>query len=182
MIDLNKLSEEIKNFNINLTEEDILNFLKNKKRWPIRYPWGQPSIQIINNLSINSQTGLFDVDGYLNYDNFYSLYELGYTSVISNVLDLNDKLRELNKFLHKKIGSIINANFYFSKGGQTASFKEHQHEYAVIVKQIYGIGYWKINKQELILKPQKSVLLPAECPHEVFKIVDKKLSLTINIT
>jgi hypothetical protein len=80
VIDLNKLSEEIKNFNINLTEEDILNFLKNKKRWPIRYPWGQPSIQISNNLSINSQTGLFDVDGYLNYDNFYSLYELGYTS------------------------------------------------------------------------------------------------------
>jgi hypothetical protein len=182
MIDLNKLSEEIKNFNINLTEEDILNFLKNKKRWPMRYPWGQPSIEIINNLSINSQTGLFDVDGFLNYENFYNLYELGYTSVISSVLDLNNELRELNKYLHKKIGSIVNANFYFSKGGQTASFKEHQHDYAVIVKQIYGIGYWKINRHELILEPQKSVLLPAECPHEVFKIVDKKLSLTINIT
>ena len=182
MINLNKLAEEIKDFNINLTEGDILNFLKNKKRWPIRYPWGQPSIEIINNLSINSQTGLFDVDGLLNYENFYNLYELGYTSVISSVLDLNNELRELNKYLHKKIGSIVNANFYFSKGGQTASFKEHQHDYAVIVKQIYGIGYWKINRHELILEPQKSVLLPAECPHEVFKIVDKKLSLTINIT
>ena len=181
MVNFNNLLKEIEDFNINLTEEDILNFLKIKKRWPVRYTWGQPSIEIINNIGKRSQTSLFDLDGYLNYENFYSLYQLGYTSILSCVLDLNNELRELNKFLHKKIGSIVNANFYFSKGGQTASFPEHQHNYAVMVKQIYGIGYWKINKHKLVLEPQKSILLPAECPHEVFKIVDKKLSLTINI-
>ena len=181
MIDLNKLSKEIENFNINLTEKDVLDFLKIKRRWPIRYPCNQPSVEIINNIGNNTTKTLFDSNGYLNYENFYKLYELGYTAVISNVLDLNPALRELNSFLYKKIGTEINGNFYFSKGGQKSSFDEHQHEYAVIVKQIYGSGYWKINKHELILEPQKSVLLPVECPHEVFKIVDKKLSLTINI-
>ena len=37
----------IKNKKVNLTEEDILNRLLDKFRWPKKYPWEQPSVEAI---------------------------------------------------------------------------------------------------------------------------------------
>ena len=182
MLNIDELSKEIKNFDINLSEEDLLNLLRNRKRWPIRYPWGQPSIEVIDNLNKGTDSGFFTSDNYIDFDKWHQSYEKGFTSILSNVLDLNNELRQLNKFLNNKIGKDINANFYFSKGGQAPSFLSHSHEYPVIVKQIYGTGYWRINNEELTLKPKEIIVLPINCSHQVYKVVDKKLSLTINIT
>ena len=182
MLNIDELSKEIKNFDINLSEEDLLNLLRNRKRWPSRYPWGQPSIEVIDNLNKGTDLGFFTSDNYIDFDKWHQSYEKGFTSILSNVLDLNNELRQLNKFLNNKIGKDINANFYFSKGGQAPSFLSHSHEYPVIVKQIYGTGYWRINNEELTLKPKEIIVLPINCSHQVYKVVDKKLSLTINIT
>ena len=182
MIDLDKLSKEIKKFNIKITEKDILNFLQIEKRWPINYLSSQPSVEIINNLGLNSNRDMFNQEGYLDYIKWKNFYDLGYTTIISNVLDLNEDLRHLNnKIIQKQLGSKVNGNFYFSKPGQLPSLLEHKHNYSVIVKQIYGEGYWKINKKEVILKPQETVLIPAGCLHQVFKVLENRLSLTINI-
>ena len=48
MFDLNELCNIVKSSNINLTENDVFDFLKNKKRWPKSYAWGQPSVEIID--------------------------------------------------------------------------------------------------------------------------------------
>jgi mannose-6-phosphate isomerase-like protein (cupin superfamily) len=181
IINIDELAKEIKNFKINLKEEDLLNLLRNRKRWPIRYPWGQPSIEIIDNLNKGTVSGFFNADNYIDFDKWHQSYEKGFTSILSNVLDLNNDLRKINKLLNDKIGKDINANFYLSRGGQAPSFLSHTHEYPVIVKQIYGTGYWKINNKELILKPQEVVVLPKNSSHQVYKVLDKKLSLTINI-
>ena len=182
ILNINEIAEEIKNFDIVLSEEDILNFVKNRKRWPIRYPWGQPSIEIIDNLHTGTNSGLFNSDNYIDFDKWYQSYEKGFTSILSNILDLSDDLRKLNLYLNKKIGKDMNANFYFSKGGQAPSFLAHSHQYPVIIKQIYGTGYWKVNNEELTLQPKEIIILPIKCSHHVYKVVDKKLSLTINIT
>jgi len=34
----------IKDYKIYLKEEDILNRIQDRIRWPKKYPWGQPSI------------------------------------------------------------------------------------------------------------------------------------------
>tara|TARA_R100000995_G_scaffold78182_1_gene48659 strand:- start:352 stop:591 length:240 start_codon:yes stop_codon:yes gene_type:complete len=66
--DLEILEVLIKGSKITLTEKDIFNFLKISKRWPFRYPWNQPSVEIItNNEKLNSDL-FFDVTGYLNFD------------------------------------------------------------------------------------------------------------------
>ena len=98
MEDLLKLKQIIDSIPINLNEKDIINFLKIKKRWPYKYPWGQPSVEIIPNQITNTQNSLFyDIDGYLNFDRWQYFYKLGFTTIISNVLDLNDDLRFLEK-------------------------------------------------------------------------------------
>ena len=61
------------------------------------------------------------------------------------------------------------------------SFKHHSHPYPVVVKQIYGNSNWKLDEREFILKPNESLIIPAETMHGVTYKSDKKLSLTINL-
>lgn len=178
----NNLVYIISNFKINLEEKDILNFLKIEKRWPYRYPWGQPSIEIISNLGEMRSDYLFKANGYLDYKKWYEMYELGYTTIISNVLDLTEELRNIKENIKINIGSEINGNFYFSKPGQKPSFDEHTHNYDVIVKQIYGKTFWKLNGEQFILNPQESFWIQKEAKHEVISKEEKKLSLTLNVT
>lgn len=177
---LKSLSKEIYNWKIKLSEKDILNFLKNKKRWPMKYPWGEFSIAFINNLG-TKQSLFFDQEGYLDFNRWLNYYEKGYTCIIHNVLDLNEDLRKLDNYLKDKIGTEINANFYISKPGQRASFFPHSHNYPVIVKQIYGNTTWIINDNKVVLKPQKTILIPIQTTHEVISNDQNRLSLTINI-
>jgi len=175
------LTEKIKNFKIDLKEDDILNLLKIEKRWPVKYPWGQDTISVINNLGTTSSDFLFDRNSYLNFDKWFELYNLGYTTIISHVLDLTKDLRELNNMLLQELGIKVHANFYFSKPGQKPSFDEHSHPYYVIVKQIYGETLWLINQKQINLKSQETLLIPINTKHSVIDKTEKKLSLTINL-
>ena len=181
MIDLTKLQNIVDSTNINLKESDVLNFLKNRKRWPFRYPWNQPTVEILSNAGDLQSNYLFDADSYLNFNKWEELYNLGYTSIISNILDLNEDLRILQKKLFYATGLNIGANFYFSKPGQQASFDAHKHSYDVIVKQIYGESTWSINNKSFLLQSQKSCIVPKNSVHQVLDKNVKKLSLTINI-
>jgi quercetin dioxygenase-like cupin family protein len=183
MYNLEILERDIKNIKINISEEDVLSFLKIRKRWPVKYLTNQPSIEIIDNLGNNDfgNSLFFDSEGYLIYDKWLEIYNLGYTTIMSNVLDLHKDLRNLQKYLNNSFGKRMNGNFYFSKGGQLPSFILHNHEYDVIVKQIYGTGHWILNNNELVLQEQNTLVIPAQSNHQVYKITDKKLSLTINL-
>ena len=138
MLDLDKLKAIVDSVDINLTEEDVINFLKNRKRWPFRYPWGQASVEILSNRGDLQSRHIFNLDTYLNFNEWFKFYNLGFTTVISNVLDLDSSLRDLQKKLSNESGLNIGANFYFSRPGQLPSFEPHKHDYDVIVKQIYG--------------------------------------------
>src|SRR6056300_329063 len=118
MIDLIKLENIIKNHTINLKEEDVLNFLKIKHRWPFRYLGGQPSVEIIAEDGSSVSAVFFQLDSYLNYEKWKHFYDLGFTTIISNTFDLNDELRNLNKKLTDETGLILNCNMYFSKPGK----------------------------------------------------------------
>ena len=182
---IQKLQDIVDEHEINITEKEILDLLQNTKRWPLFYPWGQPTVEIINNLGHTSTDFFknFNTNGslYLDYDRWYKYYELGYTTIVSNVFDLTNDLRKLHDSLSKVIGCNINFNFYLSRPGQLASFRHHSHLYYVIVKQIYGNSKWKLNEKTFNLKPQESLIIPANTMHSVTQKYVKKLSLTINI-
>ena len=182
---LEKIRSTVESFNLNISEEELLNYLKNTKRWPQKYPWGQPSVEIINNIGTQSvnfyKAHAYSNQCYLDFDKWYKYYDLGYTSIISNVFDLNDGLRELSSKLSDITGMLLNGNFYFSKPGQIASFDGHTHNYNVIVKQIYGESKWVVGNKNINLKPQKALIVPKMNTHKVVTKINKKLSLTINI-
>jgi hypothetical protein len=178
-----KLSKFIESFEIPINEEKILNLLQIERRWPLRYPWNQCSVEVINNFGNNCTFGFFKENGFLNYDAWYEYYSFGYSTIISNILDLTPELRKLGLFLKKNVGSEINANFYLTKGNSNnkPSFSEHSHNYDVIVKQIYGSAYWKVDNKEILLKKDNVLIVNKNITHEVYKVNEPKLSLTINM-
>jgi mannose-6-phosphate isomerase-like protein (cupin superfamily) len=180
---LKNLSKLIQSHSINFTENLILDLLKIERRWPIKYQWGQPSIEIINNFQNNITVGFFKDNGYLNYNLWKEYYDLGYTSIISNIFDLSEDLRNLHTKLKKAVGNEINANFYLSKGNSKnkPSFAAHSHPYDVIVKQLYGSAYWDVNNKKTILSKNNVLIIPKNTDHEVFLVEEPKLSLTINL-
>jgi|TARA_R100001509_G_C4883147_1_gene220900 hypothetical protein len=175
-----ELTKKLQKINISLTEEQVLDFLKIKHRWPFSYPGGQPSVEIITNNGDMRRIPFFSVSGYLDYDKWKHFYDLGYTTVVSNILDLTEELRNLSSFIQNELGNEINGNFYFSKPGQKASFDTHAHAYHVIVKQIYGQSDWVCGEKNLILKPQETLWIPKRTPHSVISKTEAKLSLTLN--
>jgi hypothetical protein len=180
---MEKLITKIEDIKVNLCEDDILNFLQIQKRWPIQYSTSQPTVQIINELG-NFYNDFFEntVDGiFLNYDKWLSLYNLGFTSIISNVLDLSKELRTLEKLIIEEIGVKVCGNFYFSKPGRKESFDKHTHSYDVIVKQIYGKSKWILNNQEIDLYSNQVLYVPKNTEHAVIEKTEKKLSLTLNL-
>ena len=181
MIDLIKLKNIIKSIDVDLTEEDLFNFLKIKRRWPFKYTWGQSSVQILSNNGYLQSNYIFDLDGFVNFEKWKKFYDLGFTSVISNILDLNDDLRNIYKQLSEATGLNINGNFYFSKPGQLASFEPHKHNYDVIIKQIYGQSNWVIEDNKFVMKPKDTCIIKKNSIHQVIDKKEKKLSLTINI-
>ena len=179
-MELKKLQEIVDETSIKINENDVFNFLKIKKRWPHHYPWNQNTVEILAN-NKKLQSPFFDGDGYLNYDKWKRYYDLGFTTIISNVLDLNEDLRIMNKKLTSNTGLQINGNFYFSLPGQIPSFDYHDHDYDVIVKQIYGISEWVVDNKSFELKPNQSCIIPKTIKHKVVNKKEKKLSLTINL-
>jgi len=178
---LKSILKTLENIKIVLTEQDILNLLKIRRRWPKFYPtFDSPSVEVINITGLKSTT-FFSEDGYLDYDKWFEYYQLGYTTILSGVLDLTEDLRNFSKVLLKEIGFVPHSNFYFSRPGKRASFPPHSHSYGVFVKQIYGNSDWVINGEKIKLSPQKTLAFPKNTLHEVISKKDKKLSLTMNI-
>ena len=102
-MNLKSIEDIVQSVPINLNEKDILNILQNRKRWPYRYPWGQPSIEIIAENEYLVSNLFFKSDSYLDFERWKKFYDLGFTTIISNVLDLNEDLRLLNKNLEEEL-------------------------------------------------------------------------------
>ena len=178
---LKNILQALEDVKVVLTEQELLNLLKIRKRWPKFYPVSNtPSIEVINITGLKS-SAFFSEDGYLDYNKWFECYQLGYTTIISNVLDLTEDLRNFSKVLMKEIGFIPHSNFYFSRPGKRASFPSHSHPYDVFVKQIYGTSDWIINGEKIRLFSQKTLVSPKNMLHEVVTKKNKKLSLTMNI-
>ena len=179
-----QLMKFIQNFKINITEDDMFNLLKIKRRWPARtHTHDQPTIEVISMYG-QKHNYLNDDTGYLDFDKMKSFYDKGFTILMADVLDLTEELRELEKELIAKTGlGNIRGNFYFGNGkpGIHPSFDSHSHGYNVIQKQIYGTNYWNINDQQYEIHEQEIIMIPAKSMHEVYKSDGKRLSLTINL-
>jgi len=182
---MNHLIDALKIVNdhhISLTENDVFDLLKIKRRWPLRTTWDSPSVEIISETNHNSILEFYNWKGEFMYDKWKQLYDLGFTTIISNVLDLTSELRELDKKLSEHIGNYLHANFYFSPGTdkRRVSFGPHKHEYHVIVKPIYGKSTWHLGNEKFETNGE-AFFVPMETMHCVTKCSDKKLSLTINL-
>ena len=180
-MNLESIAERIKNINIPLQEKDILNFLKITRRWPFKNNLGHSSIEMIDSLARFQSERFFDMKGELIFDKWKEYYDKGFTFVLINILDLTEELRNIDHIVREETGWHTWGNFYLSKPGKKASFDLHQHEYSVIVKQIYGQSHWQIGEQKFVLKPQEVCIIPKRTNHMVYNKDEDKLSLTINI-
>jgi hypothetical protein len=87
----------------------------------------------------------------------------------------------IQKLLNDTYNTQINCNFYFGNGLKSISFKKHSHDYAVLVKNIYGCSRWIIDGKEVFLKEQDIIWFDKNISHEVVEISSAKLSMTCNI-
>jgi len=172
----------VNNHQVNLTEEDILNFLKITNRWPVHTIRNIPTVEIINQWG-KTVSEFFNASGKFLFDEWKKYYDRGFTTILSDILDLSEELRSLDQKLCDSCGKKIHANFYFSKGSENCSrvsLEHHSHEYDVIVKMIYGKSLWKLNDEYFEVQDE-SIIIPAGTMHSVVQCTDKKLSLTINM-
>lgn len=186
---------------INLNENDILNFLQIEKRWPFKYfedienprpdrpdIYGYDCpIQAIVEGGHVSFTDFYDREGRFVYDQFKKFYDLGFTFMLSDVMDLTPELRDLSSKIRNYTGTRPCGNFYITNGESknpryTHSWKPHKHPYAVTVKVIYGTVKWVIgNNPEKYFSTGDSIFIPNETTHSVVECPGKRLSLTINL-
>tara|TARA_B100000287_G_C20514086_1_gene734238 strand:- start:140 stop:682 length:543 start_codon:yes stop_codon:yes gene_type:complete len=174
---LDHAADIIGRHDITLTEEGILDLLQIKHRWPER------SIEVINQCG-NTSNDFFNVRGYLYYERWKRLYDLGFTTLLSNVMDLTAEFRSLDDKLYEYKGSETNANLYLSKGTtiKRPSFDPHHHEYHVIVRPIYGTCIWEINGHKQEVNEQDVIIIPAGTEHSVIESEEPRLSLTLNLS
>jgi len=183
-----EISNWLDNLEINITEEQILNFLKINKRWPNKYSHTDDysSVEIINFFSQRNhevyRNQLFDLSGYLNFTKLKRYYDNGTTILLCDILDLTPELRKVCDYFEDNFGTPVQGNFYLS-GASTEgfpSFGPHEHHYDVFVKQIYGWSKWITDGNEVVLNPGDVIVVPAGTTHQVTEQSDKRLSLTIN--
>lgn len=174
-------AEKIGGISIDVTEEKLLSSLDNRKRWPMFYPWGQPSVEIILDDGGKAQD-FFDVDDLVIPEKLKAYYEEGYTLIFSNVGELFDDFKKVSDTLNDTFGRKFNINAYFGKGTKSVSFKKHTHEYPVLVKNVFGESDWVIQDEHITLENQNVLFFDAFTEHEVIKINSAKLSLTCNLT
>jgi hypothetical protein len=165
---------------IELKEQDVMERLEDRNRWPKQYPWNQPSVEAINADSTTHQS-FFEKDGYLNYPECIKCYEKGQTLILSNIGYFNKDISFIQKLLNEIFKKKINCNLYFGKGSKKVSFKKHSHDYAVIVKNIYGESNWIIDGKECVLDKQNVFYIDKNKNHEVVSIKGPKLSMTIGL-
>tara|TARA_R100001510_G_C7642462_1_gene200047 strand:+ start:731 stop:1276 length:546 start_codon:yes stop_codon:yes gene_type:complete len=170
----------LKNKTVNLTEEKILDRLLDRLRWPYKYPWGQPSIEAILQDGSKHQN-FFSSDNYLDSEACVKCYEEGYTLIFSNIGSFCKDTWIIQQLLNNKFNANINCNFYFGNGKKSVSFNKHNHDYPVIVKNIFGKSKWIIDEKEIFLDNQDCIWFDKFVDHQVVSIEGGKLSLTCNI-
>jgi hypothetical protein len=181
MID-NKIILDIKDLRIDIDRIQIIERLMDRFRWPIFYPWHQPSVEIISPNGQKKHTELFYDDGYLNSSKVINLYENGYTLLLSNIGNLFFDISKLQHILNQHFSFNVCINLYAGYGTNSVSFDNHKHDYDVIVKNVCGNSEWLYdNNHKIILKDQEVLFLPKNTFHQVTKILDDKISLTCNI-
>ena len=184
---IKRLVEYISVFQLEIDEDWVLEKLQDPLRWPVKYSHGQPTVEMISNLDSTVLVQPFYRYEYLDYKEFSKFYDMGFTFILSNVLTLHPDMRRLSAYLQEQTGIMCSGNFYISKGGQKPSFDKHKHEYNVIVKQLYGKGFWKVENKvshdtnDIVLEPQATLLIPKNHYHQVMEVKEPKLSLTINL-
>ena len=174
---LKECAEIIGSHKIEIDEEKILDLLQIKLRFP------EGSIEVINHCGMVSNN-FFNSKRFLIYEQWKRLYDLGFTSLISDVFDLTSQLRDLNQRLFEIKGSDTVANFYLSKGtdSRRPTFDPHNHDYDVIVKPLYGSCTWVVNGDKYEANPESVIVIPAFAEHSVSSNPEKRLSLTVNLT
>jgi len=173
---LNKLNK----VKVKLTEQEVLNRLLDRMRWPKNYLSGQPSVEAIKEDGTKHQD-FFDEDLYLNSARAVKCYEEGYSLILSNIGGFNRDTFLVQEVLNDHFQKRINCNFYFGNGLKSVSFEKHNHDYPVIVKNIYGTSKWIIDKREVVLKDQDVIWFEKDTDHQVIEISDAKLSMTCNV-
>ena len=152
----------INDFSFNISEEHILESLKDPVRWrSVTEPncWGQNcdstgDVEYINKVDGKCSEGLYNQRGWLIYSQFLKKYNEGYTFILSNVQRLNRELRTFTNIIEDKLGSEIFINCYFSKGLQKPSFEPHTDIENIAIKNLYGVSHWVLNEQNFILGNQ----------------------------
>jgi len=167
------------------TIDYVLNNLKDRYRWPYTYfKTFCPSIEIIDvcEQQIIKNTNFFDNDGYVNSEKIISLYEEGYTLILSKCQFLSKELSQFHELISIQFGiKQIQMNLYMSKGSKTTSFPPHYHNYDVLVKNVCGISEWIFGEKNIILKDGDIINIPKYTLHGVTKIHLPKLSITCNL-
>jgi mannose-6-phosphate isomerase-like protein (cupin superfamily) len=185
---------------INITEEDILNFLQIEYRWPYVYYHDMESprpnnpdvfgfdcpVQCLTHKGRVNYSEFYNKDGKFIYDEWKKLYDLGFTFMLCDVMDLTPELRDLRKKLRDYTGRTISGNFYLTNGESknhrsNVSWPPHDHHYSVAVKVIYGSTKWIIGSDEKDFSAGETILIPSETTHTVVECTEKRLSLTVNL-
>ena len=177
---LKNLVKKISDMPIDLKEQDILDRLYDRLRWPKAYPWGQPTVEVIQKDGDKHQNFFWE-DGYIDSNKCIRYYQDGYTLIFSNIGWFNKETGKIKNELDNASGLNITCNFYFGTGKKSTSFPPHAHVYDVLVKNIYGSSVWSLNNKETTLDKQRVLYVPKGTEHTVMKITDKKLSMTCNL-
>jgi len=192
---IKKFVDYVKETTVNITEEMVFDRLKIRNRWPLngvcstlRSKHFTESVCVLTNIGVKTFSfySTHATNGvYLDFDKWFWFHERGYVSTISNVLDLYSDLRDIEDKGREILGFNPHANFYFARKSNveenTPSFAPHEHDYPVVVKQIYGESLWLLNGKQFTLKPQEVIYVPRDTQHAVLNNKTDKLSLTINI-
>ena len=180
---IQEIAQAVRSMNVNVTEDDILLRIIDKWRWPRQYPWGDHSIEVINEDGRKSNDIYEDgpEGGYLDSYKCIDRYNEGKTLILGSAQWLFKDTKKISDFLDEVHQYHCNINFYFGKGTKSTSFKSHSHDYAVLVKNIYGESDWIINNQKMSLSKQDVICFEHGTPHEVVQIHKPKLSMTCNL-
>lgn len=174
--------DEIYHQELRIDEKMILERLNDRHRWPKKYLQGLPSIErIVRDDGFKSQDFFHPIDNYPMHGAIKKIYEQGYTLVISQAQWLFDDVSAITERLSNFLGYEIQANMYLSKGTKIVSYPYHNHDYAVIIKGIFGKSKWKIDGQEKILENQDVFFVDRYVHHCVQEIYDNKFSITFNL-
>ena len=176
-----EIIKKIRDIEVNFTLENLFERIEDRLRWPIKYPWGQPSIEVIDKENLKHQN-FFDIqDGFVDPLKCIDAYHQGYSLLFSNVGYLQKDITKIKNILDKNFNINCNMNLYLGTGYKTPSFLSHTHEYPVLIKNIFGKSKWIIDNQEIVLEKQNCIFFNKEISHQVIEIMEPKLSLTCNL-